>query len=414
MNVKVTITLFIICLFFNYSNAQDTISVDYMKQYTRTFQIENNELRGEGGELFQNEFESSQFVLLGEYHGDARIAEFTKAILPDLASEGFNYFCLEVGPTSTKILENLVADGYVQPTLHNFMSEYHKKVEDIPFPFFEGVEDAAFLEVARDNGYQLFGIDQEYYSSTLLLIDYLLSLDDNLVTQKTYEDAAKYVIQQHKKDAKAKNHPLHENLLSSKELSNFFGSLNRNNEEIKEIISDLKKSWEIYSLYNKNRYENLKTRADYMKQQFVKSYKEASNTEKLPKILIKMGALHTQKGITSNGVYDIGNTVSELATFNGTKDLNIAFMFRYLEDDEEPSGFIDNSEGDSNWLKERRCIMQQGKKDKWVVVDLRPLKEDIINRKIVAYQAIVKMIFDVDLIVIPPMDKDITLNYNKK
>lgn len=391
--------------------SQDTISAEYIKHHTYEFQISENGLGGIGGEFLNKEFQNSQFVLLGELHGQARISEFTTAILPELSKVGFNYFCLETGPNSTKVMSELCNNNDVTTALYNFYSDYYKQVKDIPIPFFEGVEDAGFLEAAIENNFTLFGIDQEYYSSTLLIIDKLLSLDKNENSIQYHSIAASYVKEQQIKDIEESDYKLHSHLVKSDELKNFFNSLDTTNTEIAGIIEDLTLSWRIYDLHSSNLNQNLELRANYMKYLFSTNYRLFSEKEPLPKILIKMGAYHTMRGITYNAVYDIGNLVSELSDFNGTNDLNIGFLYRYYIDEEEPEGYFDNSVGESNWLNQHRSILEQGQKENWVVIDLRSMKDDIINREIWCHPAIREMMYDKDLIIIPPMAKDISINY---
>ncbi|UTW61252.1 hypothetical protein KFE98_14680 [bacterium SCSIO 12741] len=403
--------IFIFCQIPYFLFGQDTISTEYVQKISYEFHLSNGELTGTGAIFLKGEFDASQFVLLGEYHGDARISEFTEAIIPELNKSGFRNFCLETGPVSTQILSELVQSDSVEKTLFDFYTEYYKRVQDIPLPFFEGKEDAAFLQAAIDHKWRLFGIDQEYYSGTLLLLERLHALDSRPDNERAYQSAVEFVIAEQIKDAKSKDYPLHERLLDSKELESYFAQLDQSNAQITITIEQLIQSWAIYSLYDINRCQNLDMRANHMKKEFTRNYQSLSRMDDQPRILIKMGASHTQRGITSNAVYDIGNLVSELADMNGTQDLNIGFMFRYIEDEEEQQGYFDNSEGGSKWLRERAPLMQQGKKDKWVVIDLRKLKEPMINRELWVYPAIKNMIYDLDLIIIPPMDREITLNY---
>lgn len=394
--------------------SQDTISTDYVNLHTYEFQVSKNGLEGAGAEFLKKEFRNSQFVLIGEHHGQARISQFTTAILPELAKAGFGYFCLETGPSSTKVLNEISKSEHILSALSNLYSDYYKEVKDIPIPFFEGIEDAEFLQSAADNNYELFGIDQEYYSGTLLLLNRLLSLDSKENTVRQHRIAASYVKEQQIKAEKISNYSLHRHLLESEELKGFFYSLDTANIEIQQIIEDLITSWRIYELHSSNLNQNLEMRANYMKRLFVANYKRFSEKIALPKILIKMGSYHTMRGITYNAVYDIGNLVGELADYNGTNDLNIGFLFRYYEDLEEPEGYVDNSVGESDWLKQRQSLLLQGQKQNWVVIDLRSMKDDIINRKIWCYPDIKGMMYDMDLIIIPPMAKEITIHYKKE
>ena len=392
--------------------AQDSVDVKFVSQYSKIFNL-SDKPSGEGWELLAKEFSQSQFVLLGEYHGDARIAEFTESIIPILAKEDFKYFALETGPYSTEVLNSMCeGKAETEAVLSELYSEYYKESLDIPIPFLEGKEDVAFLNAAYQNGFEVFGIDQEYYASTLLLFERLLALDQNDKSGAAYQKAKQFVIAEHKIDMESDDYELHKSLLESEQVNAFFETLDSESNEIQSIIRSLKTSWTIYMLYDNDRMANLQMRADFMKETFSSKYKEFEQSDSLPKILIKMGGSHTQRGLTSNKVYDIGNLISELADFNGANDLNIAFMFRYYEDEEEPNGYFDNAEGNSKWLNARKPLMLQGKVNEWTVIDLRSLKRAVINNRMKCSSAIYDLLFDVDLIIIPPKSKDIELHYS--
>jgi len=395
------------------SAARDTISVQYVSEHTYEFSIHDGALSGPGAEFLKAEFALSQFVLLGELHGDKGISEFTAAIIPELAAVGYSYLGLEVGPASFESIRPLLVSGSVQNNLNQFYSDYYKELGDIPIPFIDSKEDVPFLEAALADKFRILALDQEFYSSTLLLLNRIVELQPAAANTSQYKAAISYVKEQHKKDDEDEDYELHEHLTNSAELADFFATLDRS-PQIEEIITALQTSWDIYQLYSTNIAANLDKRANLMKRLFATQYKEAAKEGSLPKMLIKMGGWHTMRGITYNAVYDIGNQVHELASFNGTKDLNIAFMHRYVMDDEEPEGYYDNSVGDSGWLTEHRPLLEQGQKDKWVAIDLRSMKEDIINRDIWAYPAIKNKMYDVDLILIPPMANEMTPNYDIK
>lgn len=319
---------------------------------------------------------------------------------------------METGPYSTEVLNRMCdKKDDLESFISKLWSDYYKEAFDVPIPFLDGKEDVAFLSAAYQNDFKVFGIDQEYYASTLLLFDRLLALDKNKKTRATCQKATEFVKAEQKTDMESDDYELHKSLLESEEVKAFFESLDSGNAEIQAIIKSLKTSWTIYMLYGNDRMANLQMRADFMKESFSSKYKEFAQTDSLPKILIKMGASHTQRGLTSNKVYDIGNLVSELADFNGTNDINIAFMFRYYEDEEEPTGYFDNAEGNSKWLNARKPLMLQGKVNEWTVIDLRSLKRAVINNRMKCSPTIYNMLFEVDLIIIPPKSRDVEPHY---
>ena len=116
--------------------SQDTISFKEIDKYTSYFKIEDGKLKGAGADLLKTEFSESQFVLLGEYHGDAMISKFTEAIIPELAENDFKYFGVEVGPHSAKKLMRLSEENKTVENLYHFNNDASEITEEIPIPFF--------------------------------------------------------------------------------------------------------------------------------------------------------------------------------------------------------------------------------------------------------------------------------------
>ena len=261
---------------------------------------------------------------------------------------------------------------------------------------------------------EVFGLDQEGYDAAPFLFQRLLDLNKKKIDEKIIKKTFSFLKKEYGKDINSDNHPLHRNLLESEVIKAFFDALDSSNAELQQIIKDLKITWNIFALYDTNRNENLEKRANYMKQLFVNKYKEIlKENNKEPKMLIKMGALHTLKGYTSNSIFDIGNLIHELSIFNETKSLSIAFEFRYYISD-DGKGFDDNANYDSKWINEMKPLILLGKKDEWTVIDLRPLKEKWINGEYWFYREIRRKIVSYDLIVVPPASYDTTPNYEVK
>ena len=105
--------------------------------------------------------DTAQFTMVGEQHGSGSIAEFETALHKALAARGYTHSALEIGPFSTRYVEQLIRSGpgklqdYVKAPGNGFA---------IPFLFFG--EEAAMAEqmVAQspDRKAALWGLDQEF------------------------------------------------------------------------------------------------------------------------------------------------------------------------------------------------------------------------------------------------------------
>lgn len=396
--------------------AQDTVSYAHVAPYVTHFTLENGQMQGSGAELLQREFAESQFVCLGEYHGSQQLGAFTTAALRALKPLGFEYFAVETGPYSAQKLMQLAAiANQTEERLFAFNEKYYQSTKEIMIPFFTGKEDAQFLAEASKQGYQLWGLDQEFLYSCFYLFDELLALSaeaENIVEiTEAHRAAYDFAKAELEKDQTEKRYPFCKNLLSSTKINAFFNVLDSHQADIALIIEGLKESWEIYANYYPNRNQNLEDRAKLMKRHFAEAYRQAQRAgNKQPKVFIKMGSYHTMRGNTPNSVYDIGNMVHEIANLNQTKDLNIGVLGRFFFDNEE-NKVMDNLDYNSQWVKNFTPFYQAAQQDAWTIIDLRKLKYDWINGKYIFNWHLKNRMESFDLLLIPPVDYDPVPNY---
>ena len=156
------------------AEAQDTISASLVTPFCYRFGIEKDKFVGDGADKLLASIRKSQFVLLGETHNDAKIAEFTDLLLDTLSEMNFRHFLTEHGRYGLQLLlEEIKKDPTVSKGLCRINTKEYSRLNKFPFPFLSGIEDASFMSTAIDKGYQLFGIDQEFYYSYSFLFETL-------------------------------------------------------------------------------------------------------------------------------------------------------------------------------------------------------------------------------------------------
>ena len=140
-----------------------------------------------------------------------------------------------------------------------------------------------------------------------------------------------------------------------------------------DIIDALVTSNTIYKYnYDRQWYHNNLIRSRYMKANLKKMMDEENFDLQNDKLLMKMGGYHSSKGFNPNYVFDIGNTLNELADFHGNSCINIGFSNRYYMDGDTLRDILDS---DKRWDQTLKEFDQMGKKDKWVLIDLRPMTD---------------------------------------
>lgn len=392
------------------SQGRDTLGIDYLKKHTHYILVNGESIGGNGAEWFRNELSQHHFVLMGEYHGDREIGKLTLALLHTLRGLGYDDFVIETGWHSAEYLQNIFpVDTGVLNELTRIIEKYSKEGGDTPIPFFDGVEDARFLKKALADDWDLHGIDQEYLYGNLLWLDEMYRLSQSSVTEEVYQAAREEISEIQKSSLFEKGSLPATDLLNSEKIKAFVTCLDMTNPKIKSWTEDVHLSWQIYAWYGYRMHENLKTRSDLMKARITEVLKTKSDSTGLPpKCFIKMGGYHTMRGLTYNQEYEIGSYIHALSKYHGVRDLNIGFMFRYFEDEEEELGYSDNAVGESQWLTEHRPLIQMGAMEEWAIIDMRQVRKDVVNRDLWVYPAVRKRMFEVDLLVIIPKTNDVT------
>lgn len=368
--------------------------------FTYPFNIENNKLIGLGADTLKNAIRESQFFMLGEEHMSPEISELTNVLLPYFSSNGYKNFALEVGPFTAKIIQKEIK---FKNSLYEFNSSFYAKYKDVPIPFFDGTKDEEFIKTTLKNNFKLWGLDQEYITAPLFLLDEINSiLKDSNSTKELYRKAKEYLTQQLSSFNSEKENQYFEMFDSDNDFTKYIKHCN--NPKQKEIINALRISMDIYKQQNWN---GNQVRMEYMKRNFSNNYKIAQKKDDFPKVLIKMGSMHLGWGKSWLGIYDLGNMINELANYNGTKSVSINCFSRYIEEENGTiSDYMSDQEG-----KNLSLILELATKDSWTLVDNKKIIELTRNRKIKLNNDLNFLLSRYDYILFAPLKTKVKNNY---
>lgn len=382
---------------------------------TYYFDIVEGKLTGDGAKFLIDELNKNQYVLLGEYHNLSRIPEFTKAIIPIFDRAGCRFFGLEIGPVSSEILTELSNDpAKTAENLRAFNSRYYvqRKTRSMPpIPFFGNVEDAQFLAEARARKWRLLGFDQEFAYAYIPLLDRMF---DNLRGKKkdelkaVHDQSVKQINEFYETDNQG-GKSFYLAIAESKEINNFLDAAAQANPKNKLIGDAIRKTTEIYADNINRKYLKANTdRVEYMKKNLSEEFGKMGFDLKKDKMLLKMGSVHTGKGFSPLSLFELGNTLNELAAFNGNHSLHIAFDMRFeIENGKETDSLSDPKA----FSYRSQALLQMAKKDQWTVIDLRPLRSAVFYQRKYNIDDVILNIFNQhDLLIIPKQDKEATLN----
>lgn len=400
----------------SFVSSQDSLSLLSLKNISYPFNITNGTLIGSGADFLSQETEKAQFTMIGEYHGSKNISIFTSALIPELNKVGYKTLVLEVGPISGQYLDGLSKE---KPTLMKELESLNKKykLEDdgeynTPIPFFSMKEDAAFLAEAKSKSWDIIGIDQEYCMGYKMLIDDLfskLNAENQTSYSSSYGQAKKELSTLYQKWTKNEV-KFFNSIQSSQAISTFLDEMSTFSVNT-STVEAFKKSVEIYGLNDKRKwYENNATRVKYMKQCLREGLTKKAFNTKSDKLLIKMGGYHLSKGFSPLALFEVGNTLNEIAEYNGNTALNIGFMNRYEMENNE---IVDALDSDNPFIQKRSHFLSLGDKKEWIIVDLRPIRAGYYYypQKYLLNEAEEKIIQRYDLLILTPLEEKGSPNY---
>lgn len=361
------------------------------------------QLEGEVAEFLNKEIREAQFVGLAELHRSEQLSFFTVALLDLLANADYNHLALEIGPYSAGYLEKIASSPEeVQPKVAMINKTYGNRLfgHMVPIIFVDRQEDALFVKKAAEENFEIWGLDQEFAYSFEMHLDtiyaYYEESDERLKNQ--YLNLKKMIHKQSKKSAFRKKYNHYCQLYEHQGLQNFFEKFNYI-PKAKNHIEHFYTSLDIYCKNLRGKNSN-QQRADYMKVNFEEYYNNANDD--LPKVFVKLGSVHLTRGKSPFGINDMGQYLKKLAAENNTGFLTIRHLRRY----KNGKDYV----GKKGW-KDVSNFMRAGEKNRWTLVDLRPIREKVISKKLDVTKREKFEIYSYDLLLIPPNDHRAKKNF---
>jgi hypothetical protein len=386
------------------TDLQDPILINesLIAENTTYFTINNYKFEGADSLLFA--LENAHFVALGELHNRERLGELTDAILTYLQPLGFDNFAVETGPYSAKKLQDLVTEGYKE--VSDFYNTYSSKLFNIyPIPFFLGEPDIKMLSRANSFGYELWGLDQEFAYSYTYLIDELAELAGESITneqQKLQRKLKSKLYWMNRRNRIFSGFDRSCRLKEDDRMQGYLQSFEKSEQpEIQQILNAFNTTFEIYCLAEQGKASS-QVRINYFKENFNRNYIAAKEQKPEPKVLIKIGSFHAGRQRSPIGLYDIGNHVNVLADSLSQQSVHIRYLNRYYKGDDML--------GKKGW-EDSSNFIRVGLRDRWALIDLRPLRNMLIDGSLEVNNYEKREIINYDFIVIPPEDDIVEKHY---
>lgn len=285
-------------------------------EHSRTLAtLANGQLGGEGGAFLRALGRRSQFVLIGEEHGNARIAEFIGAYWRDLSDAGYRYAALEVDPTTTGALERELRAGGVTA----WTRFVDARGGAVAAPFFTWAPEAVLAETmvttsAAQRVPVLWGLDQTFIGAASWQ---LREIADGARDPEARAMAAALAAQAADANAlnwfgQADSAPF---VALRAELSS------RSDRRFARTVDEMIASQRIYRPFTGGAGEpwlaNLE-RENQMRSLFLEHYRAAERADGAPpRVMLKFGGNHMFRGASPTHVQALGGFVTELANTTG-------------------------------------------------------------------------------------------------
>jgi hypothetical protein len=295
-------------------------------QYSLT--IDHSGFAGTGAHVLTQALDEAQFVAIGEDHLTREIPHFVAAVCDEMATRGLNALALETSPAAAQFVEGTFR---AKDRVARMADLEHRFPDSIAFLSDRQEGDLAehCAEVSKGNGFELWGLDQEFLGSAGWILDRML--DTNPGPKAT---AAIQAMQKDEQAAAAEATRTGDfskvYLLSSTDTQIAAAEsaiLADGRRGTSQLFAQLTESRSIYREQAVDFRAANGRRATLLKQNFLTDYRADELRLGLkPRVLAKFGDSHLYRGFNELHQGNLGNFLSELADVSGSRSLHIMIL----------------------------------------------------------------------------------------
>lgn len=292
---------------------QETLSQSRM-----TLDVKGGKLVGPGADALRARMAASQFVLIGEEHGVATIADTVRAMVPDLAQAGYRYFAIETDPYIAARLEAKLRAGGTKDVA-KFLNEDGNR---FAIPFYNWSAEAALADAAvkanANSKPALWGLDQVFIGASVALFNDIATQASNAEAKAMAAALA----------GRAKGNLEFLGKIDIGELKTLRTLLGADQDRpLAQLVDDMILSVRIYQPFvgvttGLSGYAANFERETLMQRTFLQRYREAGG----PKVFFKFGSNHMMRGLSSTHVPSLGNFVADLAASEGKRAFHLLVL----------------------------------------------------------------------------------------
>ena len=283
------------------------------------------ELGGPGGEFLRAAVQRARFTMVAEEHGIVEVPKLAEALWREASRAGYSHFAIETGEQLAVRLETALRADHNDAAYVEYLRSHWPGA-----PFFAWREDAALLRAVINStpGRRgvLWGLDYDIIADRHAL-KRLRDLAPNAAARRVADSAIAVADSALERAMREKNPGL---IMMFGGDSAVFSRLRaayrpRAGSEADRILGLMDSTLSINLLFLSGKgYESNLSRSRLLKRQFWRFYDSTrAATGQEPKVMLKFGASHLQRGRNFTNTYDLGSFLPELAEKNGGEALSI-------------------------------------------------------------------------------------------
>ncbi len=303
----------------------DTAVLDKLKTNWLAITLDKGTLAGPGVAPLLQASRQAQYVLLGEDHGVAEIAQFSSAYFNALAPAGFTTLVTENGSVVASALEGMLKRADAVTAIARFDATYPDSIAF--YTMRQEAELLAGFALTAGPRFEHWGIDQEFVGTAKYLITLMLAQPVNPAARAKLE-ALRQMEAVASQKAAATGNPLEYLMLSasSEELASLRPLLAGPNEQT--ALGLLDALLESRAIYQKSASQVPGDRdlSNQMRLALLKRTLASRLGVQEQKLVVKVGANHAYKGINPLNNRDVGNFLAERAEGQGRTSLHLIVL----------------------------------------------------------------------------------------
>ena len=359
------------------AGSQDVKLEDILRTNSYALALSNGNLSGNGLDFLLRATAHTQFFAIAEPHNSKEVPQITSLLFGLLRKQhGFKYLALEQDPVMARMVSAQPIVGKREQII-SLAQQYPNG-----FTFITDQELEMISQVSSDSdgkGDRIWGLDQVF--GAIHVLERLSKFASNTGVRN---DTMKLIEMLKRNEAERTRKLQRYTLADVGELAEFDQLLQRYQpaagSEAEFLISQMLLSARVYRnniAAEKGQltgYDANLEREENMKALFMIEYRKAQKAgEPLPKVLLKLGHYHLIRGRSWSDILSLGNFIAEFAKSNGMDSFHLAV-------------YNNNASGNYGVLgssPDYKPLAEAVEKDKWTIVDLRPLREYAYAEKLV-------------------------------